>query len=186
MAHKKRSRVKNVLLSSRQGAYFFVIDAFFAAAILILTLILVFHFFIGSAPKGQTFTYAHDFLTFLTQTEVRDFHDSVVHDMIIAGYIHNSRQTIAQEVILDYFLNTPEALANASLLLNRSATSLPQTLQINVTIFDPATGTLQTLYSQNPLFKEKRLHLVARSIEYTLDGLDEIVGPYVLKVEVWS
>jgi len=168
----------------RRGAYFFVIDAFIAAAILGVTLVLIFNLFIGQTDSEQTFTYAHDFITFLAETEARDYRQATIANMVVQGYIEDPRKTLAEQIILAF---ADGNLANATAILNASAESLPPTLRMNVSILDSVTRAQTLLYSQAPvLAHEERLHLTARTLEYALTPENNIIGPYIIQVEVWS
>ncbi len=177
-------RILKRVRRDRRAAYFFVIDAFIAAAILSVTLVLIFNLFVGQTDSGQTFTYAHDFITFLAETEVRDYRHPTIANMVVKGDIEDPRKTLAEQVILDF---AADNIANASVILNASAESLPATLRINVSILDPETKVRTQLYSQAPrVAREERLHLTARTLEYSLTPENQIIGPYILQVEVWS
>ena len=177
-------RGEGELLRDRKGAYFFVIDAFIAAAILSLTLVLIFNLFVSPTRTEQSFSFAHDLISFLTQTEVRDYRHSDITDMISKGHINDIRNTLSEEILIFFDKND---FGNASIILNASTQSLPQTLAINVSIFDPATSTSTPLYERKEgSGLSKRSHLTARSVEYALDEQNQIIGPYVLRVEVWS
>jgi len=165
----------------RKGSYFFVIDAFVAAAILAITVIVVLNFFVGQRAPAQSFAYARDYLGFLSSTQVRDFHNEVVRQQIADGNITDPRNTIATQLLL-YHNESKDDLAWQ--LLNATVTSLPADLAVNVSIDDGGAGFV--LYNRTDnMLEYRRTHLAVRSIEYTIIN-QTIYGPYVLLVEVWA
>ncbi len=168
----------------KRGAYFFVIDAFIAAAILSFTLVLIFNLFIEQPSSEQSFTYAHDYINFLSTTEVRDFRHAVIDELISEGQITEVRHTLAEQVII--FFNQTEIL-NATNLLAAAAESLPATLDINVSLKKSGSATQTVIFEQEGSSELiPQLHLAARSVEYALINQTDIIGPYVIQVEVWT
>lgn len=165
----------------KRGAYFFVIDAFIAASILAATFLIIFTLFIQAPSNKQSFTYAHDYLSFLTTTEARDFHHQDIQTLISNGDIDGKR-TLAQNVLL---LNDVGKKENVSAILGAVAENLPASLALNVTLQKPGMLTKEHLYSRNGTV-QPTTHLVARTIIYAVKSQDEILGPELLEVEVWS
>ena len=162
----------------RRGSYFFVIDAFIAGIILIFTLVMIFSLFVAQRPTEQSFTYAHDYMMFLSTTEVRDYHDATVDALTVA----DRKKTLAEQVLI--FHNQSNDTA-AAVILNATAQSLPDTVVINVNI--TTEGATMSLYNRSlASASQKRTHLVAKNIAYAIINESQLYGPVVLQVEVWA
>ena len=170
---------------SRRGSYFFVIDAFIAAAILSFTLMLVFNFFAQQRQATQSLTYAQDYLTFLTSTSMRDYRDPVVTELMTDNPVTNPRVTLAEQVLL---YNYSGQNGNASLLLEAVAKSIPSSMSINVSVAEMSPASSFSLYSRAASGGRSAVtsHLVAKSLVYALVDQSTIYGPFVMVVEVSS
>lgn len=163
---------------SRRGSYFFVIDAFIAGAILVFTLVMIFNLFIAPRETEQSFTYAHDYLSFLTSTQVRDYHDLLVDNLVVP----DRRKTLAEQVLIFHNASNDSA---AAVILGAAAQSLPSTVALNISLKDGVTMTM--LYNRSiDQIPAKRSHLVAKSIGYAIINQSALYGPLTLQVEVWS
>ena len=179
--HALRSRR---LATSRRGAYFFVIDAFLAASILAFTLILIFSLFLNQRESEQSFTYAHDYLSFLTSTQARDYRNPVVTGMIQEGHIRDPRLTLAALVLLFHNESKHE---NVTSILDSTVATLPLDLILNVTIHDSSTGERTSLYSRGAPDPERHTqHLSAKALQHVIVGENRLYGPLILEVEVWT
>lgn len=163
---------------SRRGSYFFVIDAFIASAILVFTLVMIFNLFVTPRDTQQSFTYAHDYISFLSFTQFRDYHDPSVE----ALNVPDERATLAEQVLLFHNASNDSA---AAVILAAAARSLPSTLALNVSLLVGANTTLLYNQSVNQI-PSKRTHLVAKSISYALLNQSALYGPVTLQVEVWA
>ncbi len=170
---------------SRRGSYFFVIDAFMAAAILSFTLMLVFNFFAQQRQAEQSLTYAQDYLTFLTSTAVRDYRDPVVTDLMNGNPVTNPRATLAEQVLLYNYSGQND---NATRLLEAVAKSIPLSMGINVSVEEMSPPSSFSLYSRaiSGGRSAATSHLVAKSLVYALVDQSTIYGPFVMVVEVSS
>ena len=176
--------------TKKRGAYFFVIDAFLAASILSFTLVLLFTLFITEPETEQSFVYAHDYLNFLTTTELRDFRHSNITYLIDEGDITNTRLTMAEQVLVFYdeIGDLPGRKDNITMILTAAAESLPVTLAINVSLREKPNQVSKTLLFEKPpnLDTVRLIHLTARSVEYAVKDQDTLIGPYILEVDIWS
>lgn len=172
---------------SRRGSYFFVLDAFIASAILVFTIVLVFSLFLSSRGTNQSFTYASDYLSFLSTTELRDYQSPVVDELVASGNITDTRKTIAQQLLTFYNESGGEPgseLHDAWLLLNESADLLPQDVAFNVSLHGSSWN--YTLYNRSvDGLYDGRTHLAVRSVEYAMINRASIFGPLILEVDVW-
>ncbi|MBR9692573.1 hypothetical protein GOV07_01435 [Candidatus Woesearchaeota archaeon] len=176
--------------AQKRGAYFFVIDAFLAASILSFTLVLLFTLFIDEPNIEQGFVYAHDYLNFLTTTEIRDFRHDDINDLITKGHITNTRLTLSEQVLIFYeeMGVLPGREYNITMLLAAAAESLPPTIAINVSLREKPDQVWKTLLFDQPPHTDtiRMTHLTARSVEYAVKNQDQLVGPYILEVDIWS
>ncbi len=166
----------------RRGSYFFVLDAFMASAILILTVALVYGLFLTPPSSQQSFAYASDYLLFLTTTQLRDYSSDVVKQMVASEEINDTQATIASQLLL-FHNESRDDLAEK--LLNDTATTLPAGLAIRVSVIDGTGG--HELYGRGTAGAPwLPTHLASRSIEYATINDSAIYGPTVLLVEVWA
>jgi len=172
------------LQRSRRGSYFFVIDAFIAASILVLTLTLIFNFFTSQRQTEQVFTYAQDYLDFLASTQVKDYRIPEITQLIVAGNITNTRVTLAEQVLI---FNLSGQNQNAKTILEAVAKSVPENVDLMVTLVDRRTGMNATLYSRpsSNAGVGKQNHLSARSLVYTVVN-NTFYGPYAFRAEAWT
>lgn len=164
----------------RRGSYFFVIDAFLGAAILIVTLIVMLNIYLQRSSPEQSFTYARDYLDFLTTTEVRDYHSPTIDLLIAQGNISNPSATIAEQLL--YFHNTSRDDL-VYVIINESIRILPGHVAVNVSVID--TGA-ELLYNRSTEGSEDRkVHQSVRGIEFVFINRSTLYGPVVLEVDVW-
>lgn len=169
----------------KRGSYFFVLDAFIASAIFVLTIILVFSLFVAPARTEQSFATASDYLTFLSTTEIRDFHSVNMTKMRADGEITDSRLTIAQQLVL-FHNATPvgDPCLLCQKLVNITAGSLPNNVAVNLSIHTSSEN--ESFYSYNVTdVSTLKTHIVTKSIEYALINDSILVGPVALVMEVW-
>lgn len=177
----------------RRGSYFFVIDAFFAAAILTFTVVLIFSLFVVQPRTGQSYSYAQDYLTFLTGTGMRDFRHAaiieIMNDPTLRPYV-DSRRSLSEQVLVFYNRSAegnPTLKGGYEAILEAAAENLPETLTLNVWLRDPEKETSVKLYGREAgSVSETKTRLNARALEYVMLNETDIYGPLVLQVEVLS
>lgn len=164
----------------RRGSYFFVIDAFIGAAILIFTLLLLFSIYLNREGPEQSFTFASDYLRFVGTTEARDYDDAYVQQLIDDGDIVDARATLVDQMLRFHRLGED---AKAREIAKRTSEVVPVTLAINLSIQDDVGN--HTVYNRSITVVEARpTHQVARSLEFAIvDG--SLYGPVTLQMEVW-
>ncbi len=167
----------------RRGSFFFVIDAFIGAAILIFALILFYSLFLNTSPAEQAFVYANDHLAFLTTTQCRDFQSPWIHRMIKNGTIANPELTLAEQALIFRHQGNFE---DAFRLLNASTSILPPTLTVRIGTRDDPLGDVQ-LYPDHPLAgtSDADVRQAANYIAFIMVDESNYYGPVILETEVW-
>jgi len=172
------------LSRARRGSSFFVIDAFLAAGILVMTLIIIFSFFVQQRESEQSVSYARDYLNFLVNTPVREYRNPVVLDMVSDGGIADTSVSLAEQAILFHIAGNSTA---AEQLLSVAAESIPSTIDVNVTVTDYSGGRSTTLFARNAVAPANRAtHLSAKSLAHAVVNGTILYGPYVFEVNSWS
>lgn len=166
-----------------RGSYFFVIDAFVASSIFIVTIVVVLNLSLSQHSSEQTFSYASDYMDFIATTELRDFNSLDVINLTAQGNITDVRATISEQVLI--FHNTSRGILIPK-LLNRTTDIIPANVEINFTLQEP-NGTLVPLFQTDLTnVQRKTTHLAVAQVAYALINESNLYGPVVLKVEVWS
>lgn len=166
----------------RRGSYFFVLDAFVAVAILAFAITLIVSFFSSQRQTEQTFSYAQDYLSFLTSSHINDYQNPVISELLASGNISDPRVTIAEQILR--FHNRSDDI-DAWKILNATAGSIPENNGIKVMLHEASSGYNTTLYNRTSILITNSTHLVASGIVYTLIN-NTLFGPFTLRVEVWS
>jgi hypothetical protein len=173
------------MVADRKGSYFFVLDAFIGGVIFVLTLVLVFSLFVGPTRTEQSFATASDYLTFLSTTEIRDFHHINVTKMREEGNITDPTITIAQQLVV-FHNQTPiaETCTLCQQLVNTTIGSIPKTTAVNISISTPSENESFYTYAEGDVSK-MGTHIVTKSIEYALINETVLLGPVAIIMEVW-
>lgn len=176
----------------RRGSFFFVLDAFIAASILIFTLVLIFSFYAESRRTQQSVTYAQDYLAFLMTTQVNDYRVPSIMTMISSGAITNPRVTLAEQLLIFNANDDDGDDEYAETLLELAAMSIPSTVDISVTLLplNSGEGTERPppIYARSSSSDSsaRQTHLSAKSLAYAVGQENELYGPFILEVETWS
>lgn len=168
---------------ARHGSYFFVIDAFVASSIFIITIVMVLNLALSPRPSAQSFSYASDYLAFISTTQLRDFDAPAVQNLSASGNISDLRATIAQQVLIFHNQSRDDLVYR---LLNGTTNIIPANVAVNFTLRE-ANGTYVGLYEKGLInVQNKPTHLAVAQVTYALINDSAMYGPVVLKVEVWS
>jgi hypothetical protein len=88
----------------KRGSYFFVIDVFIGASILVLTLVIIFSSRVNSPAPDTTYRMAEDFMQFLSETEFRDVGIINKFNLTRGGFVTDTTQTLLQVIEeLEYY-----------------------------------------------------------------------------------
>lgn len=159
---------------------FYMIDAFFAAAILFLGISLVFSDYVRTPETGQARLTIEDVATRLYDTEINDLSNDYINDNFD---ILSEDKTPIQQAHL-WVWNASQGcswcLANATALMDSLVTELvPQQHAVVVIV----NGT--EVYDR-PISKEAEFQLVNKQVVITDVNATKLIGPEMAEVRVWG
>lgn len=169
----------------KRGSYFYVIDAFVASTILILTIILIGSYSATETSVEKDVFLIEDVFIYLQGTEVRDADSPVIRYLLDNGLINRTEDPILTMMGKLYAKNESGCVECGRALRNYSKEMVEQnipgwlgaSLSINATIMYARSP--QTLASANKHFASTRL------IFYRINTTD-MYGPIPTTIEVWQ
>ena len=194
-------------LRNTKGTYFFVLDVFIAASILVLTIIVILSSRVNIPETSQNYFLAEDFLNFLTQTRIRDLTLYYRNTLIADGNITDVSLFIHQQIAQWYWNMTnakdpdaanPENPADPCGIEGEKASCRhgyvarefieQMALGIIPDQFGFAYSVNETvMYNRsNDTRPQAEILLVARKTTFFLDSEGFFFGPVNTTVEVWS
>lgn len=163
----------------RDGAYFFVIDAFIAGLILLTTIVLLFSHFVERSSSERVFYTAEDFLGFLDSTQVRDFDSARVRSWSADGTINDTSVSLLRQ--MGYF-HARGQQAQLREFANITTQGVPGTVGIEIYV----GGDSQFARVTDPpkddapvFFSSKRIVLLRRNATDTY-------APALVEVQTWQ
>ena len=166
------------MIMQKRGSYFFVLDVFIAAAVLVLTIIIILSSRANVPDTTQSFLLAEDFMQFMTSTEVRDLTSNFKTQMVLAGEMSNTELNLYQQVAKFYFENKSnlsygfvESLANGM---------IPGQYGFSYVL----NGTV--IYNRSiEKLDSSDLVLVSKKITFFKINTKQLFGPVMTEVKVW-
>jgi hypothetical protein len=163
---------------NRKGAYFYVIDAFVAALILIGGIVMIYSEFIAPPPTTQTLYTAEGILTTLENTPVQTYDDSLIRQWIQTGAVQNPQRSMLEQLAL---FETTGDVSRAKNLSSIMATNVPQ--QINVEIL--VNGNLRYPEVARDS-SDADIYLSAKRIVLLRANATDIYAPTIIEVRAWQ
>lgn len=162
-----------------RGSYFFVIDSFIAGIIILTAITVVVSSFSESRGSIRPVVGLNDMLTYMEDTEVREFDGNRTQEMIDQGNITDPTMTLFSQVGRFHQRNKTD-LANV-LIGEVVNASLPPQYSIRYRYNSSA------LYERNNSQRsEANFHLTATRTSIVSVNRSSIYGPYPVTVEVWT
>lgn len=176
----------------KRASYFFVLDVFIASAIMVLTLVIIFSSRANAPPPETSYLMAEDFMDFLATTEFRDTGHSMKYGLVNKSIIKDSSMSLLQVIAyLNYCeevpLSCPEWPDNKRTddFIEELATGLiPEVYSVSYNI-SGIDGALYTRPS-NSVLSNAFIILSARRVTYFRLDNDDLYGPVISEVTVWS
>ena len=164
---------------NRRGVYFFVLDAFIGAAIVLVSLLVVIQTFTSSIETDRPLTILEDFLTYMQNTEVRDFQGANTLLMIQNGTITKPQNTLFNQVSEFYYFN--ETGSAQTLLTEIANAGLPSQISFRY-IYD------QNIVYERLVFPYNRAGQVLYSKKLSMIQINRsvIYGPHLVEVVLWT
>ena len=168
----------------KKGSYFYLIDAFIAGSIIVLTLIAVTKFLGGETGATQNVFLAEDYFAYMQGTELRDLHSDTVTNMIKDGVINRTDQDLLTTTIELYHRNQTGCGLCGEYLKNLTKETIDE-------FFSEDKGARYSI-NQTTIYERKteteriaRTKIVSRRMGFYTINPDEFYGPVTAKIEVW-
>lgn len=166
----------------KRGAYFFVIDAMIAGAIIFASLLFIFSTHSVNPEGNPTLRGTEDFLKYIGTTRLREYQSSLVDNMTRDGNITNLDNTLLDQMVSFYYAGN-----NASLEAF--------TGEVASRVISPERGIL--VYLNDDLVYNSTYHKAASTIEqsslvisgkrmsYHMINYTTVSDPIWIEVRVW-
>ncbi len=159
--------------------YFFIIDAFIASTIIVITLMLIINSDERVPVIQNKYFLAEEFATFIINTNVEDMNNPTVNSWINQTIVRNPKNSIMEQ-IAEFHFNANDTLATDLI-----------TITVNGTVGDKNGFSYRidnvTLYSRNtthPL-EDSRLIVTSKKIVYWEKNSTTLYGPAIVEITVW-
>ena len=171
------------MLRGKRGAYFFVIDAVVAGAIIVAALLLIFGSHSSKPERQTTVQEGEDFLDYLYSTSVREHDSTLINQMVDDGVITDLDRSLADQLVAFYYAgNTTELTDFAQ---DISSFNVPPDrgllLYINSTLIYNST-----LHKPMSTLNSSRLVLNPKRMSFLLVNQSALYGPVWIEVKVWA
>lgn len=164
----------------------FMFDLILSSVILIVSIGLVFSFFIHQTQNKNIYDLSNSVLNGFTQTKINTINSHEVRNMFIAGEIRNIQNTVAQQVGAFYYQSNFSLAKNLSKDFLRDYVSSQFNFQV---ILDNNTINY-TLYSAlsipNLSFDNSSISTQVSRIVFGFFNSSTIYGPYTIIIRVWQ
>ncbi|MFC1649042.1 hypothetical protein ACFL1B_06345 [Nanoarchaeota archaeon] len=163
----------------KRGAYFFVIDAFIGGAIVLISLIVVINSFTSTQDRTHPILILEDFVTYMSNTQVRDFQGTYMEQLIQQGKITNLRHTLLEQIgELHYYGNNTEA----GLFIDEiSDATLPEQMSFRYFYGNDMLHE-RAIYPYN----KANLVLSSKKVSMVTINKSKIHGPHLAEVILWT
>ena len=174
---------------NKRGAYFFVIDAFIAASIIFLTLMLIMNTHAAKPESAPTLRMVEDYTTFLMNTRIRDFVGPYTETLVNNHNITNLDNTLLDQLTEFYYYNSTGK--NMSATMNISDIMADFTREISQSIMSSQRSfaiyindsLIYNRTQKDPEYSE--LLLSSKKISYKRINDTYIYGPVIVRVSIW-
>ncbi len=163
----------------KRGVYFFVLDAFLGAIIIVVSLVVILNSYSEGDPGRQPLTIMEDFLSYIQNTQVRDFRGNYTQTLIKQGNITDPTVTLFEQIAIFYAHNQTQLAENF-------------TREIVVSSV-PSQFNFQFKYDGNVTYEQKitpreeaPLSLATRKISMVNVNRTLVYGPKLVEVYLWT
>lgn len=163
---------------ARKGSYFFVIDAFIAAIVILGGIVVVFAGFFEGSSSTTVFLNAEDTFKVMDGTLVRNYDDPLVRGWIRDGVVNDTSRTLLQQ--LAYFKVAGDD-QNASALAAAIINGLPENVGVEIWLDDVLYASQESVAKEDNevFFSSKRIVLLRKRPRDTYP-------PVVVEVQTWQ
>ena len=170
--------------SIMKKGYFFILDAFIATSIIVLSLVLIFSFHSSKPYQMQGIFLAQDTMDLLFKTKVYEIQNDFVINLTQEGNITNTANSLLEQTA-EFFITNRTKLAQ-DFVLNVTQNMVPEKYGFELKIYN---GTSLFNLTINPgLSLQNKSNLLLISKEIISGMLDNYTmwGPMTAEVRVWQ
>jgi hypothetical protein len=178
--------IRLTFTKNKKGAYFFVMDAVIAGAVLVAALLFIFSSF-SSAPERDTIvSTTEDFSNYLHSTTMRQYSSPAVNAMIEDGNITNLDNTIAAQIVEFYQSGKVDEANNLTADVARSIVPADRGLIIEFQLASESLIYNSTFHKDPATLNSSSLVISAKRLTFRLVNETTLFGPVWVEVKVWA
>ena len=163
---------------NKRGVYFFVIDAFIGASIVVVSLLVILSSYESTREVEQPFIILEDFMTYLQQTQVRDFQGNYTRTLIANGNITDTSNTLFEQIAEFHYRGDP---AYQGFIKELVDAALPSQMNLEY-YYDDQLLYQRTVFPLSP----SGLSLSSKKVALTTIDNTVIYGPHIVEVIMWT
>lgn len=178
---------------NRKG-YFFILDAFIAATIIVISLVSILNSDVAVEHRSKDFSQADSITEFLLDTKMEDLDNEYVKALIADGNITNPRNTLIKQIDVFYYEYTLCPDKNCenkysdimkNLFMNISESLVSQkygysyTIKTDLTNYIVYNRSLDTLSSSN-------FRVFTKRVSYAQINQTTIFMPHIVEFGLWT
>jgi hypothetical protein len=168
---------------NKRGAYFFVIDAFIAASIIFVTLMLIMNTHATKPESAPTLRMVEDYTEFLMNTKIREFEGPYTEILFNNHNITNLDNTLLDQLTEFYYYNSTGK--NMSAIMADFTREISQGIVSSQRSFAVYIND-SLIYNRTQKQAEyAELLLSSKKISYKRINDTYIYGPVIVRVSVW-
>ncbi|MGV8150188.1 MAG: hypothetical protein ACP5NV_00495 [Candidatus Woesearchaeota archaeon] len=178
----------------RKG-YFFILDAFIAATILVVSLVFIFNSDVAISQRSRDYSQAETVANFLLDTKLEDLDNQYVENLIINGTISNPRNTIVQQLDIFYYnanylciddeCRDKYTILSENLFKNITSPIVSNKYGYSYTIRESSNNL--TVYADSiASYNSSNFRLVTKRISYSLINETTIFAPHIVELALWQ
>jgi len=169
-------------LKRKNAVSFFLFDAAIAAIVFFMAVAIILSS-INREPEIETpKIYADGIMNYYLETEVSDIENDYISQLLANKEIENPSNTILEQMIIFYAENKDEI--NYNFTREISIDKIPTSFGFNIGIIN-ATGDTKGVYARSSVTSDLTSKMNLKRIVITQKEDGEIIGPFIVSVNVW-
>jgi hypothetical protein len=158
--------------------YFFTLDAFIAAGVILVGILIVLSFNPGTPETAQLSIFAYDVIETFTNTKVSEYDNNYVRQLLQSGEIANEHNTLLEQVGEFYYVGRSDLMSNY--LHNLTRYLIPPEYGIGFYI----DGAVQ--FERGGSVGGSTQVVSAKLSSVGVYNSTTLWGPYMLEVRIWQ
>jgi hypothetical protein len=167
----------------KRGAYFFVMDAIIATAVIVAIIMFIFSTYTISPLQEPTLSSANDFMKYLSTTKIRESDNIIIRNMILDGNITNLDNTLMGQMIYFYFTGKAVALENFTKAVATTVVPADRGLFIFI---NKSMVYNSSLHKDAATLNASTLSMSVNMMSFVMINETLIYGPVWAEVKVWT